>query len=141
MVNFLANLAFWIAYPFIWLFHPKLFKIRMQSLKENEFFKGAAQIVLLTVGSTYAVIAVFLVFNLAVHVIPEAGYNAKNEIMSDNTGIREEEQALLDTTANEVVPVAAETDYGDALEEPTKAEDAQARIEALKKKMKIKDPD
>lgn len=141
MVNFLANLAFWIAYPFIWLFHPKLFKIRMQALKENEFFKGAVQIVLLTVGSTYAVIAVFLVFNLAVHVIPAAGYKAKNEIMSDNTGIREEEQALLDTTANEVVPVAAETDYGDALEEPTEAEDAQARIEALKKKMKIKDPD
>lgn len=141
MVNFLANLVFWIAYPFIWLFHPKLFKLRVQALRENEFFQGAVQITAVTVCSLWVIVGLFTAFQIVVHVIPQASYDVKNQVMSDNDGLREEEVELLDTTAEVVVPKAADVDYGNSIKPEEEYVDPQTKIDQLKEQMKNKKKD
>jgi bacteriorhodopsin len=138
-MDLLGKLIFWLAYPLIWLLHPTLVKLRYEGIKNNEAVRGAFCVLALTAITFYACIASFIVFNWIIVAAPEATYEIKREILSTNRGMLEQQQRAAAASTVQTQIQAAEVDY--SVPDTTPVDDAQDRIESLKKKMQEKNPD
>lgn len=128
----MSKLIYYLIYPLLWLFYPPLVKARFSEIKENKALWKAFKVC----ASLAFILLAFPIALIAAHTAGDVFGDMERAIVTGQPPVESEEQRqqreadlLLPPT-----PKANETVYD--TEDDTPSLDTQARIDALKEKVK-----